>query len=216
MLTALPTKYGAGISICGDYFDLVGLRETINDLVHDNASTPHFEFAQALAYDIRHAYQGDREKRSFETSHGKIDYYSVNVLWPTFLVQVALIRSAAAYLPTSKEQQAHLFLLEHCASTALSILDPAVAKVCADWFSSPMHIPEDFLIDFVDYQSRVYITSASTAKKRICLLPYIMGQINKYSPEYKAYEEESNLIAKQQGCRPQDLHDLSEWPPFKW
>lgn len=216
MLIGTPTKFGAGITLSGDFFDLAGLRETINDLVHDNTFACHQEFTQALAYDIRHACQGDRDKKQFETPYGNFTYHSVNIVWPTFLVQVASIRSAAAYLPTTKEQQAHLFLLEHCATSALASLGDAVTEACSDWLSKPVSLPEDFLIDFVDYQSRVFVSSASTAKKRARLLPDIMLNINKFSAGYKAYETESNLLAKQQGCRPQDLHDFSDWPEFKW
>lgn len=216
MLTGAPTKYGAGITLSGDFFDLAALRDTIGDLMYGNPHAYHQEFVQALAYDIRHAYQGDREKKQLSTSCGKVTYFSVNILWPTFLVQLALIRSAAAYLPTTKAQQAHLYLLEDCAEKALYALDAAVAEKCSDWFNQPVSFPEDFLINFVDYQSRVYILCASTAKKRIRQLPDILAQINKYSAAYIDYATEAEIIAKQQGCRPQDIYDFTEEPEFKW
>jgi hypothetical protein len=216
MLTGTPTKYGAGITLSGDFFDLMALRETITDLVYDNLNVYHEEFVLALAYDIRHAYQGNREKDQLKTPYGKVTYFSVNIPWPVFLVQVALIRSAAAYRTTTQAQQAHLYLLGSCGTTALQSLDGTVAGKCSDWLNKPIMLPENYLIDFVDYQARTYVSCASTLKKRIQKLPEIMAQINEHSSQYKSYADELERIAKQDECKPQDLHDFTEWPEFKW
>ena len=62
MLVARPTRYGAGAMICGDYYDLRGLRQTVHTLARDAPiSEAASEFSLGLAYDLRHAYQGDRE-----------------------------------------------------------------------------------------------------------------------------------------------------------
>lgn len=77
-------------------------------------------FMLALAYDVRKAYEGARERKRI--GHQRLDwvkYYSVNILWPYFLPQAALIRHFAAYIPTSHRDQACLYLLEDCAITSL-------------------------------------------------------------------------------------------------
>jgi hypothetical protein len=58
---AKPTKYGAGIEIHGDYYDLENVHQTILDLagrapVNGGAE----EFILGLAYEFRKAYEGSR------------------------------------------------------------------------------------------------------------------------------------------------------------
>lgn len=103
----------AGVTICGDYNDLYHLVEAFHEITINEDSQTHRKYHQyfgisirvlGVCYDIRHAYQGDREVELIDndmTEHkmkwhsiiapNKNVYYSCNVLYPEiFLVMLAL------------------------------------------------------------------------------------------------------------------------------
>ncbi len=218
MLVSNPTKYGAGFTLAGDHTDLVDLHETIHYLAAETGPIPahHNEFVLGFAYDVRHAYQGDRRVESVENPTASSTYFAVDILWHIALVQVAMLREAASYLPTEKSHQANLYRLEACVESALGALDANVSRHCCRWLKEFSAFPESYLIDFVSHQSRLYVFSSATAKGRIRTLPNVMNDISPYSRAYKDYEQELKTIAEKEKCRPQDLQDFSEWPEFKW
>lgn len=218
MLFGRSTKYGAGFTLSGDNNDLVDLRETIHYLASENGPIPplHAEFVLGFAYEVRHAYQGDRRVKSVGAPKASLNYFAVDMLWPIFLVQVGLLRTAAAYMPTQKSHQANLYRLEACIENALSTFDASISNQCSRWLSEFSALPENFLIDFVSYQSRLYVSSSTSSKGRIRRLPNVLHNISPYSQAYQAYESEVKAIAEKQKCRPQDLYDFAEWPEFKW
>lgn len=218
MLLGSPTKYGAGIILAGDHADLVDLHETIHYFAGENGPIPlrHSEFLLGLAYDVRHAYQGDRDTTTLKTPRAKYTYFAVDVLWPIFLVQVAMLRSAASYLPTEKHHQANIYRLEACAENALNALDANISRECCRWLAEYSAFPASYLIDFISHQTYRYVFSSTTAKGRIRTLPNIMREMSSYSAVYRAYEEELKAIAEKQKCRPEELHNHSEWPEFRW
>ena len=98
MLTIKPTKKLMGVTIQGDYNDLQELQEAIYRMCGENdIDDPHYSIRNrllGLCYDIRHAYQGDRDvelkdnaftKELSEWHEIKADsknvYYSVDVLF---------------------------------------------------------------------------------------------------------------------------------------
>lgn len=218
MLFGKSTKHGAGFTLSGDRNDLVDLHETIHYFAAESGPIPayHNEFVLGFAYDVRHAYQGDRHTESMGGDNANSTYFAVDILWPIFLVQVGLLRAAAAYLPTQKSHQANLYRLEACTESALSALDANVARQCVRWLSDFSAFPESYLIDFVSYQTYLYVSSSATCKSRIRKLPSILNDISPYSLAYQDYEREAKAIAEREKCRPQELHDSSEWPDFKW
>lgn len=218
LLLGKPTKYGAGITLVGDFNDLADLHETIHYFASENGpiAVQHDEFVLGLAYDIRHAYQGDRQIETIKYPKASSTYFAFDTLWPIFLVQLGLLRTAASYLPTQRTHQANLYRLEACTEHALSSLDADAAKQCIRWLSDFSSLPNNYLIDFVSYQSLLYVSSAKTAKGRIRRLPELLRDISPYSPAYQSYEKELVAIAEKEKCRPQDLHDFAEWPEFKW
>ncbi len=218
MLLGSSTKYGAGFRLAGDHTDLCDLYETIHYFIPENSLIPphHDEFVLGLAYDVRHAYQGDRDTQLINNPNGSSIYFAVDILWPICLVQVAMLRAIAAYLPTTRSHQATLYRIEACIESALNAIDATVSHKCCDWLHDFSPLPEGYLMSFVSQQSKLYVLSATTAKSRLRKLPEIISDISPYSPAYKEYETELRTIAEQQKCSPDDLHDDSEWPKFKW
>lgn len=214
MLLGDSTKYGAGFRLIGDYLDLRDLYETIHHFASEGGPIPprQGEFVMGLAYDVRHAFQGDRDTESIENSM----YFAVDILWPVFLVQVAMLRAIAAYIPTTKSHQATLYRTEACIEEALNAIDADVSLKCCDWLHGFSLFPHNYLISFISQQTKIYIFSAKTAKSRISNLPKIIMDLSPISPAYKKYETDLKIVAEQQKCKSNDLYDNSDWPEFKW
>lgn len=102
MLTLRNTPNLTGIEISGDFSDLEALYRSLSTLVGDEEDFPTYEGARlrtlGVLYDIRHAFQGDREfefvRNGMDTEKMKFLgmitpeknlYYKVNVYYPEIL-----------------------------------------------------------------------------------------------------------------------------------
>ncbi len=221
MIFAKPTKYGAGIEIFGDYHDLGNLHETIHHLADEGGplSGGRDEFVLNLAYEVRHAYQGDREVHKFagDVSHSETTiYYSFRTLWPIFLMQLGLLRWAAGFQPTGREHQANLYRLEACTENALVSFDPFVGRRCVEWLSHFQGLSGKYLLQYIQNCTLQYVTVGKPGKARFKELPEILRMLSPFSQEYRAFEEYLQGIANEKGCRPEELNDFESWPQFKW
>jgi len=152
MLLGEPTKKGAGIILWGDYHDLNNLYETVSKL--SNSIGPEgsiSDFVLGLCYDIRHAYQGDREIKEFGIDElSKAKYYGVKVLWPYFIIQVGLLRWGAGYTSTNTEEQSNLYRLEFIIETALKEASIPIADECINWLRHFSGFTSDYLDQFLN------------------------------------------------------------------
>ena len=125
--------------------------ETVHHLASETGPLPahHDEFALGLAYDLRKAYEGARRTEPAGMRGSAAEYFAVDILWPFFLGQLGVLRTAAGYLPTSRARQSTLYRLEDCAEQAMSVFDPAVAGICMRWLTHFAPLPETFLFEFV-------------------------------------------------------------------
>src|SRR5687767_1637167 len=133
MLIAEPTPKGAGLLLWGDLLDLSSLHETIHTLANSAVfGLPIAEFMLGMAYDLRKSYEGQREEKSFscKAAPGCVAYKGERILWPTFLVQLAMLRHSASLHPTTRLMQAHLYQLEACAEKALLEYHPETGRKC--------------------------------------------------------------------------------------
>lgn len=145
------------------------------------------------------------------------EYYGESILWPIFLVQVSLLRWAAAFVPTTKAMQSNLFRLEACTEDALLSYDHAIGTMCIELMNCYAGLSPDYLTEFITERAKVYIGYPSEGKKRFKQLPAILRSIAPSSPEYLKFEMQLQKIAKQKECKPEDLTTTAnEWPKFKW
>jgi len=216
MLTSSPTKYGAGITLYGDFLDLGTVRETIVKIVDERWMEENVrQFVLALAYDLRKAKEKKRETKKLGIEkEDTVRYRGVSILWPHFLPQVALLRQYAAYRDTDHRDQACLYMLEDCAITSLLAFDPAVGKACAEFLLRFPLFPNDYLFEFCDECCKRYVEIPG--KRRFHELPVLLRSMWWISEEYKEFAEDLEQRAKELGCSPQELHDKGEWPDFQW
>jgi len=221
LLIAESTKYCAGIKIFGDYLDLKNFHETIHYLVEGVAIGGHEstlgEFVLGLAYDVRHAYQRDREIQEFGSfEHDSVTYMGFSTLWPYILPQVGLLRNAAAFYPTNRNHQSTLFKIESCIEETLYSIDPIIGKDVFGWLTSFSGLSSDYYIEFINQCAFRYVTEKKTAKARFRLLPGILHTMAPWGEEYRNFASNIESIAKENGCSPHKLTDVEEWPEFKW
>lgn len=218
MLFAQPTRYRAGLTLYGDYIDFSSLHSTVHQLADQIPLAGHFEeFMLGFAYELRKAYQGEREVREFgDAGIDKVTYFGCKLLWPFYLVHVGMLRWAAAFNPTTKTIQANLFLLEAATEDALTRSDSKIGRECVEWLSGFRGLPTNYLLQFIDDVCLDYISIARPGKQRFATLPRTLRSISSYSKEYAAFRKRLEQISKFQKCRPDDLVSRAEWPDFKW
>ena len=218
MLFSKPTKYGAGIILYGDYWDLKNLHSTFHDAVGDESfDDQSSDFVLALAYDVRKAYERQRERlNATHFDDETISYYGVKILWPIFLVQVGLLRWMAAFRPTTKSHQADLFRLEACADEALEKYDPSIGKQCSEWLSTFRGFPTHYNFDLIYAWTREYVSRGKPGKIRFKLLPDVLGIIALGSTEYLSFTKNLKSIMDKEGIRLNGSHNIEDWGPFKW
>ncbi len=216
MLTSAPTKQGAGITLYGDYFDLEALHATTHKIATEGFMEERArEFLLSLAYDIRTAKERKREERKFGMADSKVKYCGVRILWPHFLPQLAMLRHYAGYRNTDHRDQACLYLLEDCAITSLLAFDAKVGSEAAKLLLNFPPFSNDYIFEFCTDRARKYVF-ASTGQKRFKNLPQTLRAMYWFSPEYKAFSVEMETAAKEKNCTPHDLHQVAEWPNFRW
>ena len=219
MLIGTPTKYGAGMELMGDFWDLSNLHKTIHRIVSGSRMNQKVgDFILGLAYEIKYAYQGMREDRPMGTSVlDTVNYKGVKLLWPWLLFQTALLRWSASFQPTTKEDQADLYRLEHCVERSLIMYEPQIARECMQWLSSFPGVPDDYLFEYATEVGYQYVFGGGkVGKSRFKKLPDALYALTILNPSYKQFEWYIAGLARQKGCRVEDLVDLSLWPNFKW
>ena len=216
MLTSAPTQFGTGITLYGDFLDLDTVHHTIHKIAGEGFHEGHIgNFMLGLAYDLRKAKEKQREVRKLGTEkEDSVNYKGVDVLWPYFLVQVALLRHYAGYRDTDRKDQACLYLLESCAITSLLAHDPKVGKECAELFLNFPTPPNDYLFQFFEDRARRFVCTPE--KKRFQELPALLRSLWWMSSEYDAFVGKLKDHAEKQGCSPRELRDKRDWPDFRW
>ena len=217
MLITIPTKHAAGITLWGDYNDLHDLHDTIHALAENS---PHNQGIKdtmlGLAYDVRHAYQGDREERQFGfAEHDRVNYRGVKILWPVVLFQMSALRSSAAFQPTTKGQQATLYRLEQSLEESLNQVDAGIASRCIGFLNSPLFLTQDYYCLFVGLMANRYVEGPG-GKRRFRKLPAILQSFHPTSEEYKTFAAHLEATAKEKNCSPHALEDAAEGPDFQW
>ncbi|CAH2934444.1 MAG: hypothetical protein CPSOU_6551 [uncultured Paraburkholderia sp.] len=105
----------------------------MHELVHKvNEESPAIRdkegFMLGLAYDVRKAYEGQRETAVREYFDDRCPIYGVQVLWPAIIANVALLRAAMAFIPTDRKDQSVMYALEHLVEQALRAALPTGAE----------------------------------------------------------------------------------------
>ncbi len=216
MLYAIPTKRGYGVTLYGDYNDLESLHGTIH-LICDEESYGvywHKERALSIAYEIRKAHEGKRQ-RIIDEEHGST-YYATNIDWPAALFYASFLRRTAGFCQTTKKDQANLYRFEYCIESALASYDYNTARDILYWYDTIGSVPQDFIMSFVDEIRYEYLYGGLSGKRNFKRLPELLRSIYSSSDEYKRFAEYIKAESQKNNCRPDQLWDGRDWPEIKW
>jgi hypothetical protein len=99
LFSRTKAKNCIGFTLCGDYLDLHAANEMIHYIVNESSAlkcqrnVDLSEFTLGLAYDIRKAYEQQREIINLDSADDKqVIYYGVDVTFPCFILQLATLR----------------------------------------------------------------------------------------------------------------------------
>jgi len=219
MLEGRPTKRGTGITIVGDYGDLRNLYSIVHHIAESLPQTIGYGQYQLLlnfAYEIRHAYSGDRIVENVTFGDGKITpYYGFHCVWTDILLFMGSLRHNAGFIQTNKQQQGYLYLLEGIIEKALFDYDPVGAKEIQRYIGQSFFLFVSHI--FLLYQTlHIRFVIAKSGKRRFRTIPNLFNSYfysNGY--DYKQLISHWEIKAKKLKCKVEDL-EIDEFPDIKW
>ena len=146
-----------GFTLCGDYLDLHAAHQTVHDIVTNSPvlNSQRYidlnEFTLGLAYDIRKAYEQQREIINLDCADDKqVTYYGVDVAFPHFILQLAALRWACAFTVINRNQQSILFALEWAVESAMNDFDAKVSSEIVERLSAFGNMLQSQNIDSIE------------------------------------------------------------------
>lgn len=201
MLIGIPTKYGTGIELQGDFYDLNSLWNTIHYISSNLDDTPESTLILSLAYDVRKARDNQREQVTKESNN---TYYSVKIFWNTFIVIINLLRIRLEQLPKQHEHWANIYRLEALCIEALEEYNLNIGMNISKWITLyKVCIDEKLLVldSFVSYN----LLSTKNGIHRFRALENELMVFLDSSQEREQLLAQLKVVAKQKKCKIEDL-----------
>lgn len=204
----------AGLLLVGDYTSLRWLHEVVHDV---NERSPLIEEEDgpfvALAYDVRKAYEQQREillppPNGLEEMGTR---YGVQILWPVLLLQQRMLRVSLGYLDHSKRHQAITYALEAVIEEGLrEDFGPEGQSLINLWQRLDPTCRDMF--DKLDSRGAIFCAWSKAERKR-----RLAALLISFDPMYESahdFREERGEI----GLLSQELKswENKEWPDPKW
>ena len=232
MLKVELTENYAGVTIYGDYNDLDFLYDSINYLIHgDPSSGGEYTMQNHLygfLYDVRHAYQGDREailvdnylqdykrkwleiRKKDATEHNV--YFCFNYLLPDIFLDMVLIKHFIRKVDKKVNDvyNPYINMVNYFYSLVLHSLENMLTEIkfnkikkglLESVVTDSIFIPQWFEIISIDY-------SKMTKKQREKEFMHIMDAIYNYSDyeDYLKIKMDIEKLCKEKNCSLDDLH----------
>jgi len=213
MLEYQPTKYHAGIELWGDFASLNRLYSFVRRVVEESSLIESKDgLLLGLAYDLRKAFEGKREQdyREYFVDE-KCRVFGVKILWPVLLLQVAVLRTAMAYITSSKLDQALIFELEYVVESAISEVMPVNAGEIISLMRNLGSLSCAHIEELIDSRCVYFIELPS--KSRLRELPKLMASFD----EMYGFLAQADIGLHDGMIQPDVFSEKShEWPDFLW
>lgn len=232
MLKVELTENYAGVTIYGDYNDLDFLYDSISYLIHGDPSS-YGEYTMqnhlyGFLYDVRHAYQGDREailvdnylqnykrkwleiRKKDVTEHNV--YFCFNYLLPDIFLDMVLIKHFIRKVDKKVNDvyNPYINMVNYFYSLVLHSLENILTEIkfnkikkglLESVVTDSIFIPQWFEIISIDY-------SKMTKKQREKDFMHIMDAIYNYSDyeDYLKMKIDIEKLCKEKNCSLDDLH----------
>lgn len=219
MLYADNTKHGGGITLWGDAWDLRQAQQVIYNLAGEECPLwqgEESDFILRLASNVRHAHEGQHRKDQQVRFEEEKAIYGVDILWPTVLLQLAMMRRAAGFMPTDAYTQATLYALEACVHGALRAFCPATANSVLDSATAAASGPLDPVLDAHPTRAAYFASLNTLAQRRAALLAIM----NSHDPMYERMYSLHVRAGNSQGLIDPAVFDCidpsAEQSKFRW
>jgi len=215
MLQFEITKKHAGIRLWGDTWTLQRIHEVLHKVNEQSCVIENKEgFFLGLAYDIRKAYEKQREIDTIEIFDDKYQIYGVEILWPVIVAQVGLLREAMGFIPTNRNDQIVAFelenLIEGAAAKALPGRAEEIMSLMARVGGCQSHIDE-----VLDSRCRFFIDLPPS--KRIKMLPSVLESFDPmfdHISRLRIRNSSPVQLSPEDFAKYQDVD--TDWPDFQW
>lgn len=214
MLSYRLLKNHAGIVLIGDHTSLRWLHEVVHDV---NDRSPLVKDKEgmflALAYDVRKAYEQQREVLQPPQHHEEMGVrYGVKILWPVLLLQHRMLRLSLAFLNHSAKTQAIAYALEAIIEEALrEDFGAQGERAIALWQRLDPAQPDVF--DMLRSRGAIFCSWTKTQRKT-----NFLQLLTSFDPMYDSYyvlrlqQGEKNLVSPGELALWNDV----EWPDPRW
>lgn len=172
MLKIQNCENNGGFILWGDYSSLQAIHSFIMDISEKSPVLNEEGLTVALAYDLRKAFENQREREQMDIWEDTVTIYGVEQVWPTFVIQIALLRNALSFSDSSKLDQSIMYQLEACLFEAFATCLPAQALKLEAVYNSIVGIQEHEVDKRLG--SRVSYFLSSSPKKRATQLSEVL------------------------------------------
>ena len=161
MITFELSPNAENVCVWGDYFELERLYAFTHYVIKESMwITDKGGFVMALPYDIRQAYERQRLMRSYSDPYEDTKnqfIYGVEINVPLLIVQIAALRYAMAFMPTSKLDQLIMYNLEFSLESLLRKEIPEKAEAIIAFMSNISRYTYDDLDKQIDQICNLFI-----------------------------------------------------------
>ena len=216
MLLGSPTKSGTGILLEGDWYDLNQLHVTLHRLAerYDGPRTQAYNgIIMALAYEVRHAYDGMRFKKA---THDAGTYYGFHYAWPMLISAVNLLRRSLMWSPGQPVDFGIMYSLEAQVKQALQDYDPQGSSALIYLMEHELSYNATFAT-IIDSQVSINFLNQQPGKKRFRELATLMNDY--WNPMCAPHQKlvADLTLAASQAKRPVEEFEMDGWPErVKW
>lgn len=206
MIYTIPTKQGLGIELWGTFNDLKCLYEVIGKLWNneDYENIKGFQSRDstinAFSYEIRKAYQEDRQKR--ERNHFTLEtekYLGTKLSWVHILFSLSAIRFNMRFIEPNKFDLSMIMCLEFWLEKSMIQYDPEGAVRLIPFINAGIYAGNEYLYQYLRSINAQYFRLGG-GKRVFRELPDLLNQAILFSKEYKNYLEFLILEAKGLNC----------------
>lgn len=215
MLLGYPTKYGTGIEIQGDYFDLDSLYNTIHYIVNKLDENPESTLMLSFAYEVRKAKYDFRE--IVEKGMDETKYKSFKLYWHTYILVTNLMKTRLSSLEENLEHLSNIIRLEAIGRQALECFDLEIGRNIGKWFSQKMII-NDIFLEVLNSNLTFELLNEKVGIQRFKVLEKNMNVFCDFSIEREKQLKYFKILAKKNKCKIEDLslsEDIDE-ESIKW
>jgi len=174
MILAEQTRYGGGVRLWDDAWDLREAHRVIHHLTDEgNAGLRGMasDFTLGLAYAFRKAYERARREKTLVYFEDKKTIYGAEVLWPVILLQLMLLRRAAGFVIMGAAEHAVLYGLEAVVEGALREFHPEPDAVTD--MVSRVHVSQAEAFGRVTGRVEYFASLRTKKERRDALIPVL-------------------------------------------